>query len=99
MIKYLKEKSLIPQHNLVEVSFDDLENRPLQILEEIYGKLDIPGFMMTVGSFKKYLENSKSYKKNKHRIKRETLGRVLSEWDFAMKEWNYDVPDNVEIVD
>ncbi len=98
MTKYLEEKSLIPKNNLIEVSFENLESKPKEILEIIYKQLHIPGFETAKIQFDKYLEDSKSYTKNKHHIKKDLLDKILKEWDFAMKEWNYDVPDNVEII-
>jgi len=98
MEKYLLEKSSIPPNNLIEVSFEDLESKPNEILEKIYNQLEIPGFETAKSKFDKYLEDSKSYKKNKHLIKKELLDKILTEWDFAMKEWNYNVPENVEIL-
>lgn len=97
MHKYFEDKNMIPQDNLIEVSFEDLEKRPLDIIKTIYDKLQIPDFETARNSFEKYLENSKGYKKNKHLIKKELLDKILEDWDFVMKEWDYDVPGNVEI--
>ena len=91
MKKYLDEKSLIPKNNLMEVSFNDLESRPMEMLGEIYKQLHIPDFETAKVQFEKYLEDSKSYKKNKHLIKKELLDKILEEWGFAMKEWGYDI--------
>jgi len=99
MKKYFAQKTLIPQQNLIEVAFEDIESRPGEILENIYKQLQIPEFETARIRFDKYLEDSKDYKKNKHLIKKELLDKILDKWDFAMKEWGYDVPGNVEIVE
>ncbi len=98
MQKYLEERKLIPQTKLIEISFEDLEKDPLKIVKMVYEKLKIPGFEAANVSFEKYLEKSKGYKKNKHQITKDLLERILTEWDFAMKEWNYGIPENVEII-
>ena len=98
MCKYHKEKTQIPQNNLIEIAFSDLESQPEKILEKIYTQLRLPDYKIAKIKFDKYLEGSKSYKKNKHLIKKEVLDKILNEWGFAMKEWNYEVPENIEIV-
>jgi hypothetical protein len=49
--------------------------------------------------FDKYLDSKKNYVKNKHIITRELLNRLLMEWEFSMKKLNYEIPDNIEIID
>jgi len=98
MHKYHDEKNQIPQNNLIEVAFSDLESHPKEILKKVYDQLQIPAYNKAEIEFDKYLEGSKSYKKNKHLIKKEVLDKILAEWDFAMKEWGYEVPENVEII-
>lgn len=99
MHNYLETQKLIPTGNLVEVSFEDLEEKPLEIIEDIYTKLHLTGFESSRINFERYLQYSKGYRKNKHKIKKELLDKVLSEWDFAMKEWGYGIPEDIEIVD
>ena len=99
MQKYLDERTEIPKHQLVEVDFYDLENKPLEVLENIYRQLNLSGFEKDKTYFTEYLKHRKNYKKNTYRIKRSLLERILREWDFAMKAWNYDIPENVEIIE
>jgi len=98
MSTYLLEKELIPGKNLVEVAFSDLEYDPMSTIRNIYKRLNIDGFDKSEPSINEYIESKKGYKKNIHTITRKRLERILAEWDFAMKEWNYDIPDNVEII-
>jgi hypothetical protein len=95
--KYLDTRHLIPEGNLYELSFEELEKQALKTIEDIYRKLDIPDFHQASETFEEYIENSKTYKKNKYKIKKDTLDKVLKEWDFAMKEWGYEVPESVEV--
>jgi hypothetical protein len=99
MKKYLEERNQIPKEKLVEVAFADLEKEPLKELERIYKHLNLPHFDKAKPYFKKYAESKKGYKKNAYKIERSLLNRILSEWDFAMEAWNYDLPENIEIVD
>lgn len=98
MNSYLAERYLIPKDNLVEIAFEDLEKDPLPTIKSIFDKLDIEGFEKSKGAILDYIESKKGYKKNAHTIRQKTLGKILKEWDFAMKEWGYDIPDSVRIV-
>ena len=99
MNDFFKQKKLIPSGNLIEVSYEDLEENPESILENIYKKLELQGYEAARPIFGKYLKQTESYKKNKHYISKELLHKVLNEWDFAMKKLNYSVPENIEILD
>lgn len=99
MHHYLEDKESIPHGNLVEISFDDLEQDPLGILEHVYGKLNLPGFKEALPAFKSYVQAMKSYKKNRHVISRDRLNKVLASWGFAMKNWKYEVPETIDILD
>lgn len=99
MNDFLNKRSLIPEERFIEVSYGELEDRPGEILGEIYQKLSIKGFREAKPAFLEYLERSKGYQKNKHTISKPLLNKILSEWDFTMKEWDYDVPDTIEIED
>jgi hypothetical protein len=98
MTSYLAEKALIQESNLVEVAFDDLERDPMSTIKSIYESLEIDGFEKSKPSINEYIESKKGYKKNTHTITKKKLERILTEWDFAMKEWNYSIPDNVKII-
>jgi len=99
MKDYLEQKNFVPKGNLVELSFDELEENPEDVLKDIYNKLNLPGFEAALPMFSKYLEKMGSYKKNKHFITKEQLQKVEDEWGFAMDELGYDFPKNLEVID
>ena len=94
---YLEQRSLIPKGQLVEISYDELESQPEEGLDRIYKTLQIQGYDEALPLFRSYLKRMKSYRKNKHFITKELQERILKEWGFAMKEWNYLQPENIEI--
>ncbi len=97
MHQFLYDKKLIPEKNFIELRFEDLESKPLAKIEKIYNKLDLPGFNSAKLAFERYIEATSGYKKNKHKIKKDTLEKVKDEWSFTMKKWNYDIPESIEI--
>ena len=96
---YLIQKKLIPVGNLFEISFDQLEEDPTAILQELYQKLNLTGFDQAQPKFHEYLKSVDHYKKNKHLIKREQLNTLLTEWEFCMNSLNYTVPKTLNIID
>lgn len=99
MSDYFEQKQLVPEGNLVELSFEELEENPEVILKGIYQKLNMKGFEEAQLHFKSYLESMGSYKKNKHYISKSQLKRIQDEWGFAMDKLEYGLPENVEVVD
>ncbi len=99
MKDYLADRELIPAKNLVEVAFEDLENKPMEEVERIYRELGIPGFQDAKKDFEEYLRKMRSYRKNRHSISRSRLERVIGEWKFAMEHWKYDIPETIDILD
>jgi hypothetical protein len=99
MNDFFEQKELITPGNLIEVSFDELEENPESILENIYKKLNLKGVENAKPMFRKYYKRMESYKKNKHTITKNLLQKVLHECDFSMKKLNYTIPQNIEFLD
>lgn len=99
MNDYFDQKDLIPEGNLIELSYDDLENQPVQVIEQIYRSLNLECSGTTKQQFLKYLERTKNYARNKHTIKREHLQKVLQDWGFVFEKYNYSIPTNIQITD
>ncbi len=97
--RFFEERVHIPDNRFVEIRFEDLEAEPVKQLQQLYKKLNINGFDEALPAINTYLGASKGYKKNVHKISRNMLDRILSEWDFTMKEWNYNIPSNLEIIE
>ncbi len=99
MNDYFEQKALIPSSNLVEVSYEQLEKNPSEVLEYIYDTLHLEGYTEASPNFEKYTSNLKNYKKNKHVISRKQLDVLIKEWGFSMEKLKYTIPNNIEIID
>ncbi|PSJ72153.1 sulfotransferase [Sphingobacteriales bacterium UPWRP_1] len=97
MRKYLNTRHLIPEGQLAEVRFEDFELNPVAEMQRIYQQLGIPNFKQAAPLFEKYASKQKSYEKNQFYIQESLLNRILTEWDFTMKQWNYNVPPHIEV--
>ena len=45
------------------------------------------------------MEGRKDYRANRYQLTRAQVDRIGREWGFALKEWGYDLPESIEIVD
>jgi len=99
MNDYSDLKKLIPEKNLVEISYEELEKKPTSVLKNIYTGLQLPGYDTAEPFFKSYIRQMRQYSKNVHTIKSSELKRILKEWDFAMEKYNRKVPENIVITD
>ncbi len=96
--KYLSERMLIPEGNLVEIGFEELENSPLETLEGIYQDLNLEGFEDARPAMLSYLESVKQYKRNTYRpLPNRILNRLHAEWGFWFKEFGYVLRTNQKL--
>ncbi len=83
---YEETKSLIPQGNLHEIRFEDLEVDPLSEMADTYKTLDLPGWELVEPKVKEQLAGHESYRKNAFRMDPETM-RIVAErlkWVFEL---------------
>jgi hypothetical protein len=99
MNDYLKDKKLIPIYNLYEVKYEKLIIDPMKEIEKIYDQLRLDGNEQDKVDIIAYLKTQKSHKTDKYIITRKELDTILDRWDFAMKQWDYQIPDNIRVVE
>jgi hypothetical protein len=92
MTSYFLESKLIPQGNLIELKFEDLEADPLFQIKRIYDELHIGGYEKAEPRFLEYLQSIKNYRKNKFVYSKEIIKKIEKNWGFTIKRWNYNVP-------
>jgi len=98
MSDYLEQMKSVPKEQLIEVSFDDMEENPKQLLKEIYQHLDFKGYENAQPHFEAYIEKNKHYKKNQHSINKSLLDAIQKECGFTMKHYKYSLPNNLEVI-
>lgn len=92
MVQYEKEKSLIPEHNLVEIKYEDLEKDPLLEIKRIYSTLNITGLENSISKVKQRIESEKKYSKFKYHYNNMTLDLIYTNWSHFIDKWNYSRP-------
>lgn len=93
--QFMRDRESIPGGHLAELRFEDLERDPMAELERIYAELALPGWEQARGPIADYLQSLSGYRKNVYRIDSETIDLVDREWGFAVKEWGYRPPQDV----
>ena len=90
MRRYLEERTLVPEGNLVEVSYDDLDNHPLDTVRSIYERLGISGYAQAEPKVRSYSESQSEYRKNGFGLAAREAALVEDRWGFAFDEWGYE---------
>jgi len=96
---YLKDRELIDGSRILEIRYEEFESNPLEHLEQIYSTFGLGDYNKLLPNFISYLETQKGHKMHGYKIKRKELDRVLEKLGFAMKKWNYEVPDDLLIIE
>ena len=87
---YQEQKQFIPEGNLFEVRFEDIEKDALGITERIYRELNIPGWETARPAIEQYVAGKKGYKKNKYQYDPRTVQLVNEAWGTVLDEWGYE---------
>lgn len=87
--KYLAERHLVPAGNLIEISFDELDKRPLETVQKIYHTLQLPSLEKAMPSIQTYLGSVTNYEKNRFELPDDMKSAIRDRWGFAFKEWEY----------
>lgn len=96
---YERDKALIPEGNLSEVRFEDLEQDPMANLERIYSGIGLKNFEALREKIAPQLAELKRYKKNLFKPDPERMERVYSRLRDAFDRYGYPSPmEETEIV-
>ena len=89
MRAYLQQREHIPDDQLVDVRFSDLQEEPMRIVKNIYEKLRIDGYDAAAPRFRSYLDSISGYQKNRLELAPEEKRRVRERWREFFERFNY----------
>jgi len=95
MEQYEKDKHLIPNGNIVEISYEELKADSVATIQKIYSEIHLPDFEITANDLAVQLEKEKDYQNFYHQCNAETFNRIYERWGKYIQRWNYKVPDIV----
>ena len=91
MQKFLADKALIPEGNLVEVKYEELDKEPLAQLRKIYETLSLPGFDEAEPAFGAYLDSIAGYQKLSHKtVDTAAIEKINERWGFVFDALGYE---------
>ena len=86
---YRRDRSLLAENQLAEISFESLLANPAQTIENVYGQLELSGAGEVIDSTKKYFEDRKGHKQNKHSYDH-LREQIASDWSDYMQMFKYE---------
>ncbi|HED10544.1 MAG TPA: sulfotransferase [Caldithrix abyssi] len=87
---FFTESALLPADQFLDVSYEELDRQPLQLIERIFRHFGFEDYASYKPLLEAHLESIGSYKKNKYSpVAEPWLSRINREWAFAFDKWNY----------
>jgi len=93
---YLEQSTALPAEDLLEISYEELVQNPLNTLRKIYNEFDLGDFSEAEAAFESFIRSQKSYQTNRHRLEPETADQVYAEWKFYFDRFGYPRPNTSE---
>lgn len=89
MASYLADSQAIPDGNLVEVAYADLDERPNETVRDIYRDLGLDGWGEAAPRVADYVDSQRDYRKNGFRISGRAASIIEDRWRFAFEALGY----------
>jgi len=90
MTKYLDDRKRIAPGHLIEIRYEDLDERPLEVLPDVYRTLDLPDFEVVRPTITTYLEGLGEFEKNRFSYPADVVETVNASWGFALEAFGYE---------
>jgi hypothetical protein len=92
MEQYEAQKHLIPEGNLIEISYEELMSDPYLGIQKIYSRLNLPGFEIWERSLGQTIAHEMNYRNNTYSYSGKTLQKISDNWEHFIKLWNNKEP-------
>jgi hypothetical protein len=93
MARYDRARADLPEGQLAEIAYEDLETAPLAVLEQVHEQLDLEDWEDTRDRVEAYLERIAGYRKNELPVSAAQVERVERDWGPYVRRWGYRAPD------
>jgi len=89
--KFFREKNLILQENFVEIKYEDLIERPVEIVRHIYKTLNLSSFNQTESQLRKFIETQVDIKPHQYVIEPELKNKIYKYFKHTIDYWGYTI--------
>jgi omega-hydroxy-beta-dihydromenaquinone-9 sulfotransferase len=89
--KYLKQKSMIPKNQLVEIGYDTFIRDPVATIEKTYNELNISHFSEAKKYFKTYAYQHRNYQASSYNINKQLKDKIYRNWKFMFDAYHYPI--------
>jgi hypothetical protein len=88
--KYLEDRTLIPDGNLVEVKYEDFIQNPMKDIEKIYRTFRLNGLKESKKSMTEYVTTQKFFKASSYNVDPVVKEKLFSKWNVVFDAFGYE---------
>jgi hypothetical protein len=90
MRRYLEDRKRIAAERLFEIRYEELDERPLEVLPRLYAHLGLEGWERARPAIGAYLGELGTFQKNRFDHPAEVVDAVNEHWSFAFEAFGYE---------
>jgi hypothetical protein len=90
MTRYLEDRKCIRPGHLVEMKYEDLDERPIEVMRGVYDRLELGDFDAIRPRLLEYLGSLGTFQKNRFDFPSEVVEAVNRSWGFALDAFGYE---------
>lgn len=87
---YLEQRGNIPENNLIEVRYEELEKNPFETVKSVYTWLDLPNWKRAKTHILDKIYEERHYKKYSYSYPQNVQDRIYQEWKRYIELWEYE---------
>jgi hypothetical protein len=95
MDRLIQDSKEVPAKQWLELSYESLDLRPMEVLRQAYQHLELGPFNQDRPFFEHYLRSIKTYKKNAFSYPQESVDKVDRFWGTYVNRWGYRSPNTL----
>jgi len=97
--RVVEDRHLIPEGNFYELAYEDLVGHEVEVMADIYDKLDLPNWRTAEPEIRRYLRGVRGYRTNRlPKLDPETRERIQHYWAPVFEAYRYS-PDEIARVE
>ena len=86
---YEQDRHLLGDHQLYELSYEDLVDQPLDQLRELYAQLELGDFASVQSPLEQHLADVKNYRRNHYDLPDEQRETIRRRWNSYFQRYGY----------